>query len=184
MTLMREMSLENGHVMIRPVREMAELRHKLIVSGKYNVEPRTQGYLNNVRGKSLEIVLDLRFSDADCQQGGLRMRTSADNSQETLVYYDCNRHSVVCDRSRSGLGSTVETVVPVELGENKIVSLRIFIDHSSIEVFINNGEAVITNRIYPDPDSTGYELYAVGGSMEVPTFTAWALQSIWPEPAN
>ena len=184
MTLMREMKLENGHVMIRPVREMAELRQKQIVSGKYYVEPQKQGYLKNVRGKALEIIIDLQFTDEGCQQGGLRMRTSDDARQETLVYYDCNRHSVVCDRSHSGPGSVAETFAPVELGQNKIVSLQIFIDHSSIEVFINNGEAVITNRIYPDPDSTAYELYAVGGSMEVPAFNAWALHSIWPEPAN
>lgn len=184
MTIMREVSLENDHVMVRPVREIAELRQKQPVSGKYYVEPETRGHLKNVHGSSLEIVIELRFNDARCQQGGLRLRTSGDSSQETLVYYDRQRHAVVCDRSRSGLGSTVETFAPAEPDQNQIISLQIFIDHSSIEVFVNNGKAVITNRIYPDPDSTGYELYAVGGSMEVPTFTAWALHSIWPEPAN
>ena len=39
-------------------------------------------------------------------------------------------------------------------------SLRIFVDHSSVEVFANDGQAVITDLIYPDVDSKGISAHA------------------------
>jgi sucrose-6-phosphate hydrolase SacC (GH32 family) len=31
-------------------------------------------------------------------------------------------------------------------------SLEIFVDHSAVEIFINNGEYVMTSRIFPNPN--------------------------------
>jgi beta-fructofuranosidase len=184
MTIMRELSLENNRVWVRPVREMALLRDVLLTDSSYHVELQTHGHLRNVSGNTLEICVELDLNNEQCQKGGLRLRTSADGSQETLVYFDRQRQAVICDRSHSGLGSTVETAAPVVLGQDKKLSLQIFIDRSSIEIFINNGEAVMTNRIYPDFDSTGYDLFAVGGSMDVPSLKVWTIRSIWPDSAN
>jgi beta-fructofuranosidase len=184
MTIMRELSLENDRVIVRPVREMAQLRDVLQTDRSYYIEHQTTGHLLNVKGNTLEICVELDFNNEQCQIGGLRLRNSADGSQETLVYFDRQRQAIICDRTRSGLGSIVETAAPVILGQDKKISLQIFIDRSSIEIFINNGEAVITNRIYPDSDSTGYDLFSVGGSMAVPSLKAWTLRSIWPDSAN
>ena len=184
MTIMRELSLENDRVLVRPVREMTQLRDVLLTDSSYHVEPQTNGHLRKINGNTLEISVELDLSNEQCQKGGLRLRTSADGNQETLVFYDRLRQAVICDRSRSGLGSIVETAAPVALGLDNKISLQIFVDRSSIEIFINKGEAVITNRIYPDLDSTGYDLFSVGGSMDVPSLQAWTLRSIWPDSAN
>ncbi len=184
MTIMRELSLENDRVLVQPVREMKELRDVLLSDSSYHVEQQTHGHLQHVSGSTLEIYVELDFYNEQCQQGGLRLRTSADGSQETLVYFDRQRQAVICDRSHSGIGSTVETAAPVVLGLDNKIFLQIFVDRSSIEIFINKGEAVITNRIYPDLDSTGYDLFSVGGSMGVPSLKAWTLRSIWPDSAN
>jgi fructan beta-fructosidase len=52
---------------------------------------------------------------------------------------------------------------PARLIDGKI-KLHIFVDWSSVEVFVNDGEAVITNRIFPDPDSQDVILYSDGGT--------------------
>lgn len=39
-------------------------------------------------------------------------------------------------------------------------SLRIFVDHSSVEVFANDGQAVITDLIYPEADCQGISAHA------------------------
>ena len=36
---------------------------------------------------------------------------------------------------------------------DKISSVEIFVDKSSVEVFVNNGEYVFTTRFYPQKDS-------------------------------
>ncbi len=57
--------------------------------------------------------------------------------------------------------------------------MRVFVDRSSVEVFGNGGRASITDQIFPDPDSTGIEAYAVGGNATIISLQAFELQSIW-----
>ena len=40
--------------------------------------------------------------------------------------------------------------------ENPLTSLRIFVDHSTTEYFVNNGEAVFTTPSYPEAEEFHY----------------------------
>jgi len=57
------------------------------------------------------------------------------------------------------------------------------VDCSSVEVFGNQGETVLTNLVYPKPDSDGVELFASGGTARVVSCVAWPLRSIWTRQA-
>jgi levanase len=57
------------------------------------------------------------------------------------------------------------------------VSLRILVDWSSVEVFGGDGQAVITDQIFPDPDSEGLQVFAEGGSAGVDKIKVWQLRS-------
>ena len=46
------------------------------------------------------------------------------------------------------------------------VKLRILVDRSSVEVFGGNGEAVITDQIFPDPAGDGVRVFAENGSVK------------------
>jgi fructan beta-fructosidase len=59
------------------------------------------------------------------------------------------------------------------------VKLHIFVDRSSVEVFANDGEKVMTDRIYPPPGSTGIEMYSIGDAGKVISLTVWPLKSVW-----
>jgi fructan beta-fructosidase len=65
------------------------------------------------------------------------------------------------------------------LNDTKRVKLHIFVDRSSVEVFANDGEKVMTDRIYPPSGSTGIEVYSIGGAGKVIELTVWPLSSIW-----
>jgi fructan beta-fructosidase len=58
-------------------------------------------------------------------------------------------------------------------------SLHVFLDRSSVEVFFNNGEYVLTNRIYPSPESRGVQLSSQSPSMRVARLRIWKLKSVW-----
>lgn len=49
---------------------------------------------------------------------------------------------------------------------NRMLTLQMFVDTSSVEVFVNDGETVFSARIFPEQVSTGIRLYAEGGSAE------------------
>ncbi|MNI94747.1 Levanase precursor [compost metagenome] len=42
--------------------------------------------------------------------------------------------------------------------QGEMLDLHIFVDRSSVEVFANHGQAVITDLIFPDGDSVGISL--------------------------
>ncbi|MCV5681568.1 GH32 C-terminal domain-containing protein, partial [Escherichia coli] len=41
--------------------------------------------------------------------------------------------------------------------------LRVFLDRSSVEVFVNDGDATLSSRIYPQPGTRRLSLYAAHG---------------------
>ncbi len=63
----------------------------------------------------------------------------------------------------------------VELPDTEYLTLRIFLDRSSVEVFVNDGEATLSSRIYPQADSRQLSLYAAHGDAILTDGTLWML---------
>ena len=96
-----------------------------------------------------------------------------DKGEKVSMYYDLNRKLFVMDRSESG---TVDfskdfpavTVAPVNV--DKELTLRLFVDRSSIEAFGEDGKFVMTNLVFPsqpyvkmcfEADKNGYAVKAL-----------------------
>lgn len=63
----------------------------------------------------------------------------------------------------------------LSLGRNENLDLRIFIDRSVIEVFVNEKLALV-QRIYPVmKESDQVILFSNGGSIQVPILESWKL---------
>ncbi|AJY75874.1 glycoside hydrolase family 32 protein [Paenibacillus beijingensis] len=81
---------------------------------------------------------------------------------ETVVGVEASRGEVYVDRTKSGLHQFHEHFSGVHAAKlqspGKTLDLRIFMDLSSVEVFANDGQAVITDLIYPNADSTEISL--------------------------
>jgi beta-fructofuranosidase len=59
------------------------------------------------------------------------------------------------------------------------VRLRVFIDRSVVEVFVDD-RAVLSSRFYPTrPEEMGVALFAEGGAVRVVGLEAWRMDSIW-----
>ena len=65
------------------------------------------------------------------------------------------------------------------LEEQETVKLHVFVDRSSVEVFANDGERVLSDRIYPQPGSDGIELYTTGSGGKILSLMMWQLKSVW-----
>ena len=65
------------------------------------------------------------------------------------------------------------------LGPDGTLTLRVFLDHSVIEVYANR-TACITGRIYPSRlDSLGIDVFAEGGGVRLSSLDTWQMASIW-----
>jgi hypothetical protein len=96
-------------------------------------------------------------------------------------------HQVYVNRTNAGINSfnanfAATHRAPLEPVNNRI-KLHIFVDMSSVEVFANDGERVITDQIFPNPSSQGVELYANDGSVKLISLDMIGLESAWRDEA-
>ena len=50
------------------------------------------------------------------------------------------------------------------------------VDATSVEVFADGGRVVLTDQIFPEPDSRGVSLFATGGTARLRSLEAWELR--------
>ena len=162
--LPRELTLKDNHLYQSPVREIENYRQdKVTVSNKVIKDGELISF-EGVKGKTVELNVTLDIKDA--KKAGLKVFKGAVN--ETQIYYDSEKGTVVIDRSRSGANisgaesnrSTRSVEAKLENGK---VSFRIFLDVSSVEVFINGGYSTLTANVYPDENDINIEFFSKGG---------------------
>ncbi|MCZ8514187.1 glycoside hydrolase family 32 protein [Paenibacillus filicis] len=164
MTLPREILQDGDRLIYRPVGEIVAYRrnpHKA-----YDVDVEGERVMK-VSGDSYE--LKVVFDAGDALEFGLKLRTGGD--EETVLSYRPEHSLFRFNRDRSGIGPGGERRASVELEGGKL-ALRIFVDRSSVEVFIGRGEKVMTGRIYPGERSLGIKAYAVG-ACRIESFEKW-----------
>jgi levanase len=182
-TFPREQSLQtiDGHVRLvqQPVSQIDSLHsgapfrahHQTVTNGTEAL---------GLQGETLDLQADLRAGSAT--RFGLNVRVGA--GQFTQIGYDTTTHEVYIDRTNSGdvsfdpTFSGVQTA-PLALHHGQL-RLRILVDASSVEVFADRGEVVLTDQIFPDAASTGVSVFADGGTASLTHLTGWHLRSIWP----
>ena len=113
---------------------------------------------------------------------GINVHVAA-NGDATVVGYDVASASVYIDRNHSGnvafdlsFPNRSTAPLPIRLG---VVKFDIFIDASSVAVFGNDGEVVLTDQDFPAAGSNGVSLFARGGAANVVALTSWSMKSIW-----
>ncbi|MCZ8522799.1 MULTISPECIES: glycoside hydrolase family 32 protein [Paenibacillus] len=173
MTLPREVVLLDGDLRFRPVQEIEAYR-----TDPYELQGTAlQGELElETGGDSYE--LQVEFEARQASVFGVKLRTSSD--EETVVAYLAAEEKLVLNRNRSGTGPGGERRTEAVLERNRL-ALRIFVDRSSVEVFIQGGRKVMTARIYPGEESKGIKLFSEGESF-VAKLRKWDLAV--PQPGS
>ncbi|OAS89283.1 MULTISPECIES: glycoside hydrolase family 32 protein [Metabacillus] len=162
LTLPRELSIEGNVLYQKPIRELKEKR-KNEVSAKLELSDSVEN-LGTLSGNSFEMICEVEIGSA--QRAGLKLRVG--EGEETLLYLDHGVKKVVLDRTKTGTPFAQEygTIRQKHYQKNK-VRFQIFIDISSIEVFVNDGEIVFTSRLFPKIESQGIQFFAEKGSAKI-----------------
>lgn len=182
MTLPRELTLQKTPAGLRlaqrPVVEVEQLRGEKQSWSDVTVTP-DNNLLDGVRGDQLEIIAEFELGSA--RVFGLRVLTNEEHF--TNIVYDTRSGGVSVSRLNSG--STVINdafpgiyLAPLSPVDNR-VTLRIFIDRSSIEVFGHDGEAVISAQVFPDEGSDGLQLFVSEGEVKLVSLDVYAMKGIW-----
>ena len=171
MSLPRVLSLApNGTMRMQVPKELERLRYNPKKIEDIDVEGDVK---LDIRGDSLE--LRVLIDPGTAKECGVKVCCSPDGKEETLIYYDKEEKKLKIDTTNSSLKSDIKAIEggPFELNQGELLTLRIFIDKSIVEVFANDRQAVM-RRIYPSrDDSVDVKLFARGGMCKAILVEAW-----------
>lgn len=166
MTVPRELHFKDGKIISTPVKELEKLRDggKSYKNLNINKETKLDGIVGNVG----ELIINADASNSF----KLKLRSSA--TEETVLAFDkvTRKFSVNRDKSGEGTGGTSEVV----LAPSNNLKMQIFMDKSSVEVFLNDGEAVISTRIYPKESSQDI-IFIPSGNLKLNEVTFYNLHN-------
>jgi sucrose-6-phosphate hydrolase SacC (GH32 family) len=160
MSFPRELALRdtpNGPRLVqKPVREIEQLRTR-----QHTLKSRTlaqaNAWLQTIQLDTLLLDITLRL---EAKAAGLQIITSPEDN--TLLQWDASGDTIALDRTHSGevgfhpaFSDVFEA--PLNTTGNQ-VTLRLVSDNSSIEVFAQDGEAVISSLILPRGESLKLQL--------------------------
>ncbi len=150
MSVPRELRVENGRLMQRPVREI-ERMWKDTVSHRL-VTVREETALPGIRGRLMDLTVTLHPEGSSCRLFTLHLAKDAEH--DVLIRCDLVRGELVFDRSRGGSRRDIAHTrhVPAEAREGKL-TLRVLMDKESVELFINDGERAVTSLIPTPPEA-------------------------------
>ncbi|AKG35183.1 glycoside hydrolase family 32 protein [Paenibacillus durus] len=182
MTLPRELSLRDSGGEIRliqhPVAELSRLAGETLHLKNLTIEGIVP--FSGIKGDALRI--DAEFELGTASSFGFRVRAAEDGSRATIVGYDSRSGELFVDRTSSGVvgfhehfaGRHGAALAPC--GER--VSLQLWVDRSSVEVFAGGGECAITDLIFPEPEDDGLEMFAYEGEVQLRSLKVYRLNSI------
>lgn len=179
-SLPREWSLDtNNNLIQKPAESMIKLRSGAAKFTKSDFILENESIsLNPVDGKTIEVEGFFKKSDNSNQKFGFVLRKNSDKGIK--IYYTPSTNSITVDNrdiprwvnDNNSFYGLYNSVLPELPGE--IVKLNIFLDHSILDIFINDKWA-FSLRVFPtDPMSDGAEVFAEGKT-EIVSLNAWKI---------
>lgn len=170
-SLPRQMSLtrtaDGIRLAQRPIVELQALRGERNHWQDGIINPE-ENLLAGIRGECLEILAEFEL-DGHATACGLRVRVGKE--EQTTIGYAIRQQTLFFDRTRSGKSDFYAGFAARHTAQlaphGKRVSLHIFVDRSSVEVFANDGLVTFCEIIFPSASSQGLELFVEGGSVKL-----------------
>ncbi|MYS91191.1 MULTISPECIES: GH32 C-terminal domain-containing protein [Streptomyces] len=163
----------------RPISELTTLRTSTTTRNDLSVGPVSANPLAGVTGIAYEIEAEITLGTAT--EIGFLLR--ADDDQHTTVGYNAATNELFVDRSAAGLSDFTQyfagrTTAPMTAADGR-VTLRVYVDSSSVEAFGADGQAAVTSLIFPAPESDGMAFYAKGGTAHIESLKVHRLDSTY-----
>ncbi|WP_339272317.1 glycoside hydrolase family 32 protein [Paenibacillus sp. FSL W8-0426] len=182
MSIPREIQLKSCSEGLRliqaPISELSQLRKPILSLKDLTIKPGSN-VLSDISAVKAEIIAEFEIGTAI--EFGFKVRKSS--NQETIIGYNVLNEELFVDRTKSNAIDFHPDFAAKHKAfmksEHEQIQLSIYVDWSSVEVFGNKGKTIVSDMIFPDLESRGLELYALGGELKVVSLQINDLASIW-----
>ena len=170
-------NLKNGKICQQPHPFLVNLRERKSVFKSQTIQPGMPITLSKGRQ---QIEVEIEIDPMNCKRFGFVIGKHPQSKEYTTVYFDMEKKEVAVDKTRSSLDVNYPNEGrkgSYDLKANQKMNIRLFIDGSVVECFINNEDA-FTTRIFPLYSSSNeVQLFTEGSNMHLNSATVWKLKS-------
>ncbi|MED1563513.1 hypothetical protein AJ85_05520 [Alkalihalobacillus alcalophilus ATCC 27647 = CGMCC 1.3604] len=187
MSFPREMQLMTdsmGEIKVaqKPIEELNSLRgEQLFYLENEKVDQSfAKELLADIKADTFELFIEIdRNSLSDV---GFKIRQSDNLEDETQIGFSSETNELFVERRQLDeiyFSPYFNGRHKVEIANSNTLTLQILVDQSSVEVFAQDGQYVITDLIFPNEDSVNMEFFLEGEEVFIHNLTIHSLQSIW-----
>ena len=143
MTLPRELSLINGHLYQRPVRELENYRVNPVIYKNATISGEVS--LPGIKGRTVDLTAEVLSGDFE----KLSIHIAHNDEYTTCFTYNPEEQSIEFDRTYSGMRRDVVSQRKMKIDNpQSTLKLRIILDKYSAELFVNDGYQTFSATFY------------------------------------
>jgi len=199
MTIPVSLSLsDDDRLKIKPVDAVKTLRYGRKHIENLQLPANKEVILKQVRGNTMEIIAEIELQNTQMLELNI-LRSKKKEEFTRIIFFktggypnrgrrtdlsDWDADSIICiDSSCSSLAADVlprpPEKAPFVLREGEPLKLRVFIDKSVVEVFVNDSQRVVA-RVNPSrKDALDVSVRSYGNPCLIKSLDAWQMKSIW-----
>ena len=161
MSLPRELSIKDGRLYQRPLRELEALRGEMVEYRDVEIENGAVT-LPGVEGRTVDLEIEIEPAEGELFNR-FAVRFAQDETYHTGFSFRPRESVVKVDRKFSGSRRAIIHQRRAKVDhDNGRLKLRLILDRFSVEAFINDGEKVMSATVSTDPSATGISFFADG----------------------
>ncbi|MDO4167822.1 MAG: glycoside hydrolase family 32 protein [Eubacteriales bacterium] len=166
MTIPRELSFRDGKIYQVPVRELEQYRTDKVEYSNLKIKAATE--LEGIRGRVIDLLVEIMGSDFQYFQ----ICFAQNEDYEMLLRYDRIGNCLTIDRTHAGLDRDVICQRQIKVRplvsqeQEETLQLRLLLDKYSAEIFVNNGEQVMST-VFCSPMEADGILFDTDGTAHI-----------------
>lgn len=193
MSIPRKISIGNHNEIYQmPVDEIKALRYKPFALENLKIPADKEHILDQIASNCTETyfelvhndasVIELNFLQDPLKEEFTKISIYTNRGNPDRITYDETESIVSIDTSNSSLNPAVMSrppeSAPFKIGKDKLIKLRVFVDKSVLEVFVND-TCALSLRVYPSKaNSQMVSIKSKGKSLIIKKLLQWKLKKI------
>jgi beta-fructofuranosidase len=173
-----EPSSIDGKLRFMPIAELQSLRESPKHYDSFLLPEDKRIPLQAGNGVSCELLLRIGLSKTTAQKLILDFRVGGDEYTRVELDFSASELSLDCGHSDAFCSSGIRRY-PLELNGKTEITLHIFLDVCSVELFFNDYQTAMTRNIFPRPESSSIFIEAKGGVTAIADIETYGLASIY-----
>jgi beta-fructofuranosidase len=187
MTLPRRLTLvAKDQLRVEPAGDIESLRYDHQQVETMTLPANKEVVLRNVHGNTIEIIAEIDPKNAPMIEMNVLRSQNGQESTRIMFFHRRwyrGKSVVAIDSCRSSILPDVRSrapeMAPVLVDDKESLKLRVFVDRSIVEVFVN-GKQCVAVRVYPGrEDSIGVSLRSQGQDAALKSLDAWQMKNIY-----